>query len=97
MAEYHISLDSTLAGSRRACASLQEGGDAFAVLIQKQDLSNCWFPPGLTLFSTLWGEQIEGAKQAFIELFDLQVKWAGETGKPAKDSEEPKWMNKLKQ
>lgn len=91
MAEYHISLDSTSAGSRRACASLREGGDAFAVLIQKQDAGNCWLPPELTLFTfTFWGWQIEGAKQALIELFDLQLKWAGETGKPAQNSEELK-------
>ena len=77
--------------SRRACASLRQDGLLLASLIQQQDASGCWLPPELRVFDCLFqSEQIEGAKQALIELFDIQVKWAGETGKPAKDSEEPK-------
>lgn len=91
MADFHINISYVPKASRRACASLRQDGLVLASLLQQRDASGCWLPPELRIFDCLFqSEQIEGAKQALIELFDIQVKWAGETGKPAKDSEEPK-------
>lgn len=98
MADFHINVSYVPKTSRRACASLRQNALLLVSLIQQQDAGGRWLPPELRVFDCLFqSEQIEGAKQALIELFDIQVKWAGETGKPAKDSEEPKWMNELKQ
>ena len=91
MADFHINISYVPKASRRACASLRQDGLVLASLLQQRDASGCWLPPELRIFyCALQGEQIEGAKQALIELFDIQVKWTGETGKPAKDSEESK-------
>lgn len=91
MADFHVSVSYVPETSRRACASLRQDGLLLASLLQQRDANGCWLSPELRIFDcVLQGEQIEGAKQALIELFDLQVKWTGETGKLAKDSEEPK-------